>query len=75
MAVLTSTHNLYFEQKYEKCQNFFIGKFSIFGGKMFGIIEQACFCNGCLLDVLMSRLVDNASLKLSGCDDVTIVGH
>ena len=21
-AVLTSTHNLYFEQKYEKCQNF-----------------------------------------------------
>ena len=30
-AVLTSTHNLYFEQKYEKYQNFY-QKFPIFGG-------------------------------------------
>ena len=29
-AVLTSTHNLCFEQKYEKYQNFFIWKFSFF---------------------------------------------
>ena len=27
-AVLTSTHNLCFEQKYEKCQNFLSEKFS-----------------------------------------------
>ena len=36
-AVLTSTHNLCFEQKYEKYQIFFIGKFSFFGGKIFSI--------------------------------------
>ena len=29
-AVLTSTHNLCFEQKYEKYQSFFIWKFSVF---------------------------------------------
>ena len=32
-AVLTSTHNLCFEQKYEKYQSFFIWKFSVFGGE------------------------------------------
>ena len=31
-AVLTSTHNLCFEQKYEKYQNFYLKTFS-FGGK------------------------------------------
>ena len=32
--VLMSTHNLCFEQKYEKYQ-FFIWKFSMFGGEIF----------------------------------------
>ena len=38
-AVLTRTHNLCFEQKYEKYQNFFIWKFSFFGSKIFNIFE------------------------------------
>ena len=37
-AVLTSTHNLCFEQKYEKYQ-VFIWKFSVFGGEIFFIFE------------------------------------
>ena len=42
-AVLTSTHNLCFEQKYEKYQSFFIWKFSVFGDEIFYIFELACF--------------------------------
>ena len=39
-AVLTNTHNLCFEQKYEKYQIFFFWKFSFFlGGKIFSIFE------------------------------------
>ena len=38
-AVLTSIHNLCFEQKYEKYQNFFIWKFSFFGDEIFSIFE------------------------------------
>ena len=38
-AVLTSTHNLCFEQKYEKYQNFLSAKFSFWGGKIFSIFE------------------------------------
>ena len=42
-----STHNLCFEQKYEKkISEFFILKFSIFGGEIFYIFEKACFRNG-----------------------------
>ena len=37
--VLTSTHNLCFEQKDEKYQNFFIWKCSYFGGEIFNIFE------------------------------------
>ena len=38
-AVLTSTHNLYFEQKYEKYQNFYMKAFSsVFGGNFFQYI-------------------------------------
>ena len=40
-----STHNLCFEQKYEKYQSFFIRKFSAFGGEIFYIFEKACFRN------------------------------
>ena len=36
-AVLTSPHNLCFEQKYEKYQSFFISKLSDFGGEIFYI--------------------------------------
>ena len=38
-AVLTSTHSLCFEQLYEKYLNFFIWKFSFFGGKIFSLFE------------------------------------
>ena len=38
-AVLTSTHNLCFEQKYEKYQNFLSQNFSFFGGENFNIFE------------------------------------
>ena len=37
-AVLTITHNLYFEQKYEKYQNFYL-KIFIFCGKIFSIFQ------------------------------------
>ena len=37
-AVLTGTHNLYFEQKYEKYQIFYLKIFT-FGGKIFNIFE------------------------------------
>ena len=38
-AVLTSTHILCFEQKYEKYQDFLSEKFSFFGGKIFSLFE------------------------------------
>ena len=38
-AVLTSTHNLCFEQKYEKYQNFYLKTFSFFGDEIFNIFE------------------------------------
>ena len=38
-AVLTSNHNLCFEQKYEKILEFFIWKVSFFGGKIFSMLE------------------------------------
>ena len=44
-AVLTSTHNRCFEQKYEKYQNFLSEKLPFFGGKIFSVFEQACFRN------------------------------
>ena len=44
-AVLTSTHNLCFKQKYEKRSGFFISKFSFFCGKIPNIFEQAIFRN------------------------------
>ena len=61
-AVLTSTHNSCFEQKYENYQNFFIKKCFFVcvcgggeggggaglgrGGKILNIFEYACFRNG-----------------------------
>ena len=38
-AVLTSTHNVCFEQKYEKYQSFFYQKVFGFGGEIFYIFE------------------------------------
>ena len=38
-AVLTSTHNLCFEQKYEKYQNFLSENFLSFGGKIISTFE------------------------------------
>ena len=35
--MLTSTHNLCFEQKCEKYQNFYLKIFIFFGGKIFSI--------------------------------------
>ena len=43
-AVLTSTHNLYLEQKYENYQNRSCEVF-IFGAKILNIFELACFRN------------------------------
>ena len=42
-AVPTSTHNLCFEQKYEKYQSFLSEIFIFFGGKISIIFEIACF--------------------------------
>ena len=44
-AVLTSTHNLCFEQKYKKYQNLLSEKLPFFGGKIFSVFEEACFRN------------------------------
>ena len=44
-AVLMSTHNLCFEQKYDKYQNFSSENFHFFGGKIFSIFDSACFRN------------------------------
>ena len=45
-AVLTSTHNLCFEQEDEKNIRVFHLKCSGFGGEIFYIFEYACFRNG-----------------------------
>ena len=50
-AVLMSTHNLCFEQKYEKYQSFFIWKFSVFRGEIFYIFEQARLRNVLVLNL------------------------
>ena len=44
-AVLTSTHNLCFEQKCENKSEFLSEIFSVFGGEILNIIEEACFRN------------------------------
>ena len=38
-AVLTSTHNLCFEQKYEKYQYLLSEKLPFYGGKIFSVFE------------------------------------
>ena len=38
-AVLTSTHNIYFQMKYEKYKRFLSEFFLFFGGKIFSIFE------------------------------------
>ena len=38
-AVLRSTHNLCFDQKYEKYQNFLSEELPFFGGKIFSVFE------------------------------------
>ena len=45
-AVLTSTHNVCFEQKYVKYRIFYLIFFLFFDGKIFSIFEYACFRNG-----------------------------
>ena len=40
-----STHNLCFEQKYEKYRRFLSEDFQFFGSKNFNVFEQACFHN------------------------------
>ena len=50
-AVLTSTHNLCFEQKYAKYQ-FLSEIFQFFGGDFFCIFEKACFRNANLFNCL-----------------------
>ena len=56
-----STHNLCFEQKYEKYQNFLSENFHFFfGGKIFCIFEYACFLN---VENDVSSLVEINPLK------------
>ena len=50
-----STHNLGFEQRYEKYQNFYL-KTCIFGGEIFNIFEQACFHNG-ISELMLATLI------------------
>ena len=45
-----SMHNICFEQKCEKYQNFYL-KHSVFDGEIFNIFEQAWFCK-CRLDIV-----------------------
>ena len=42
-AVLTSTHNLCFEQKYEKYQFFYLKMFSFFGGEISKNLNRRVF--------------------------------
>ena len=42
MAVLTSTHNLWFEHKYKKSEFFYL-EFSVFGGESFYILDRRVF--------------------------------
>ena len=44
-AVLTSTHNLCFEQKYENIKKFYWKSFLFLGCKNFNTFEKACFRN------------------------------
>ena len=60
-AVLTSTHNLCFEQKYEKYQNFLskifhflMVKFSIYLNRRVLVMNTLCMCNK--VSFLMSLL-------------------
>ena len=50
-VVLTSTHNLCFEQKYEKCQNFFIWKFSYLVVKFSVYLNRHVFVMDSLIPV------------------------
>ena len=51
-SVLTSIHNLCFEQKYEKINKTLSENFQFFGGENFNIFEQACFRNVKGIDTL-----------------------
>ena len=63
-AVLTSTRNLCFEQKYKKNIRIFCLKIYIFGGKIFSAFEQAhfrnvhcCFQESFLFDCLYAHYI------------------
>ena len=61
MAVLTSTHNLYFEQKYEKYQRFFIFKFSVLEVKFSIYLNRRVFVKRSFVSKCWSyflRLID-----------------
>ena len=45
-AVLTNTHNLCFEKKYEKYKIFLSENFPFFCCEIFNIFEKVCFRNG-----------------------------
>ena len=54
-AVLTSTHNLCFEQKYEKYQNFLSENSHIFGGKILLYINRRVFVMGSVSDAVYAH--------------------
>ena len=66
-AVLMSTHNLCFEQQYEKYQKFLSEKFQFFGGKIFSIFD---FHNGvhvfqlpCCYNILSNQILTKITSK------------
>ena len=58
-----STHNLCFEQKYEKYENFLSENFPFFGGKIFSIFELACFRNVSPRKYMSWVLIKSASMR------------
>ena len=51
-----STHNLCFEQKYEKIQIFLSANFPFFSCKIFNIFELVCFRNGTIGHVRLAKI-------------------
>ena len=64
-----STHNLCFEQKYEKyfCRDFYLKIFSFFGGEIFYLFEWACFRNVSSADYAQTlvKVKDNVTTIVS----------
>ena len=63
MGTLTCTHNLYFEQKYEKYYNFSSENYYFYTREKSLNIAWACFRNGCNTSIVIL----NACYDVSSC--------